>query len=310
MIPTVPTPLASKLDVGVGYARNADVTIAAREAAETAAAALGDTLPEIAFVVTAGAETGDVVHAVREVLGPVSVAGGAMPCLLTDEGPIMQGALVIAIVNADGAVSGVAAMGGRDLTAAGQAAARMVLAGWPFRARYPRGLGLAFTRAGESAPAFLEAWREFMGPKMRTVCSTGGDGTLYGMSSAAPRVSVGCLEAPYATGLGYADGAGLDGTPPSVETLVHGAADATLTAVKRLDGRPPHLILVVEGAGRRRALGDAARAEWTAIRSRTDESAPCVGWVCERVAAYGRGVQPSAGDDALIVLTLGDAPRA
>ena len=41
-------------------------------------------------------------------------------------------------------------------------------------------------------------------------------------------VSVACLEASYATGLGWSDATG----EPSTEALVHGAADATLTAVR------------------------------------------------------------------------------
>jgi hypothetical protein len=90
--------------------------------------------------------------------------------------------------------------------------------------------------------------------------------------------------------------------------MIHGAADATLTAVKRLEGRSPRLVLVIESAARYHALGDAARAEWAALRSQVDDTTPCVGWVCERVAAYGRGVQPTDATDALVVVALGDPP--
>jgi hypothetical protein len=41
-----------------------------------------------------------------------------------------------------------------------------------------------------------------------------------------------------------------------------------------------------------------------------DESTPCVGWLVEEVAAYGRGVQPTSAPGALVVVALGDAPRA
>lgn len=312
MMTTAPAPLASRLEVHFGYSRRGDVSSAVETAAEAVAGAFGETLPDMAIVITAGGSAPDAARLVRVALGPTGVTGAALSRLLTDSGEIAEGALVIGIANAEGAASGVAAMGGRDLTEAGQAAARLVLSGWPFRARYPRGIGLAFARGGAdaSAPAFLESWREFMGPKLRTICSLGGDEPVYGMSSATPRVSVGCLEAPYSTGLGYADGAGADGAPVAAETLLHGAADATLTAVKRLDGRPARLMLVVETTARRRALGEAARAEWAAIRGQLDEGTPCVGWVCERLAAYGRGVQPTLAADALIVLALGDSPRA
>jgi len=309
---TAATPLASRLEVHFGCARRGDASGAVQTAAEAVAGAFGETLPDMAVVITAGGVAAEAARIVRSAMGPVGITGAVMPRLLTDSGEIADGALVIGIANAEGAASGVAAMSGRDLSEAAQAAARMVLSGWPFRARYPRGIGLAFGRGGAeaSAPAFLESWREFVGPKLRTVCSIGGDGPVYGMSSAASRVSVGCLEAPYSTGLGYADGAGVDGSPTASETLLHGAADATLTAIKRLDGRPARLVLVVETLSRRRALGDTARAEWATIRGQLDEGTPCVGWVCERVAAYGRGVQPTSAADALIVLALGDSPRS
>jgi hypothetical protein len=91
---------------------------------------------------------------------------------------------------------------------------------------------------------------------------------------------------------------------------VHGAADATLTAVKRLDGRPARLVLIVETAARHTRLGSAAREEWAAIRSQLDESTPCAGWLVDEVAAYGRGVQPVAAPGALVVVAIGDSPRS
>jgi len=185
-----------------------------------------------------------------------------------------------------------------------------VLSGWPFRARYPRGLGIAFARSdsGDSALRFLDSWRDFMGPKMRTVCGVLGSPVLYGggQGNAEPRLSVACLEASYATGLGWSDATG----EPSTEALVHGAADATLTAVKRLDGRPARLVLVVQTAARHARLGAAAREEWAAIRAQLDESTPCAGWQVEDVAAYGRGVQPVAAPGALVIVAIGDSPRS
>jgi hypothetical protein len=191
-------------------------------------------------------------------------------------------------------------------------AARLVLSGWPFRARYPRGLGIAFARpaTGDSAQRFLDSWRDFMGPKMRTVCGVLTSPVLYGGTpDRTPSVSVACVEAPYATGLGYTDATAVEGTPTS-DALVQGAVDATLTALKRLDGRPAKLVLVIESAERYAMLGSAARAEWAAMRTQMDEGTPCVGWLVEEVAAYGRGVQPTASRGPLVVVALGDAPRS
>ena len=220
-----------------------------------------------------------------------------------------EGALVVCVSNADGAASGVAATAGRDVREAGQAAARLILAGWPFRARYPRGMAFAFARpdGDDTAQTFLASWRDFMGPKMRTVCTVLGGAAAYGRGAAEPLASVASVEAPYASGIGYTDATPTDGVIPTPETLVHGAADAMLTAVKRLEGRPPRLVLALESAERQRLLGPAFAQEWAAMRNELDERTPCVGWVGSHVAAYGRGVQPTDAPGALIVVTLGDA---
>jgi hypothetical protein len=305
MAMTVSGPSASTLEIGLGYASGGRDAVT--RAAAIAASRLHGATPHLALVVTAS-PAGDAVAEARTAFGRIQLAGGVSASLLTDDGPMKSGALVICVANADGAASGVAATTGRDIADAGQAAARLMLSGWPFRARYPRGLGIAFARpdAGDSALRFLDSWRDFMGPKMRTVCGVLGSAVLYGGSGASePRVSVACVEASYATGLGWSDATG----EPSTDALVHGAADATLTAVKRLDGRPARLVLVIETAGRHARLGAAVRQEWTAIRSQLDESTPCAGWLVDDVAAYGRGVQPNAAPGALVVVALGDSPR-
>src|SRR5256885_969270 len=250
MTTTLSGPTSSTLEIGLGYASGGRDGV--RPRAPPGAPRLHGATPPLALVITAS-PAGDAMAEARGVLGRIQVAGGASALLLTDDGPMKSGALVVCVANADGAASGVAATSGRDLAAAGQAAARLVLSGWPFRARYPRGVGIAFGRSdsSDSALRFLDSWRDFMGPKMRTVCGVLGSPVLYGGNgSAEPRVSVACLEAPYATGLGWSDATG----EPSTEALVHGAADATLTAVKRLDGRPARLVLVVETAERHAPL--------------------------------------------------------
>src|SRR5438132_803853 len=82
-----------------------------------------------------------------------------------------------------------------------------------------------------------------------------GGSPVYGRASRTPLASVACVEAPYASGIGYTDASPADGVEPSPETLVHGAADAMLTAVKRLEGRPARLVVVIESAERHRKLG-------------------------------------------------------
>jgi hypothetical protein len=306
-----PTQQGAKLEVAIGLSTDRDPDAAIVEAAGVASRRLGSANPDFALIVTAGGVARDAVGALRGVLGKISVAGGAATSLLTDHGLSKEGALVVCVANADGAASGVAATAGRDIREAGQAAARLVLAGWPFRARYPRGLAFAFARpdGGSAAQAFLASWRDFMGPKMRTVCTALGGAVVYGRGASQPLASVACVEAPYASGIGYTDATPTDGVPPTVETLVHGAADAMLTAVKRLEGRPARLVVVIESAARQRMLGSAFTTEWAAMRGTLDESTPCVGWVADDVAAYGRGVQPTDAPGPLIVVTLGDTPR-
>jgi hypothetical protein len=305
------TQLSSKLEVAIGLSADSNPDTAIAEAAGLAGRRLGSTTPDFALVVTAGPVARDAVDSLREVLGKISVAGGAVTALLTDHGLSKEGALVVCVANADGAASGVAATAGQNLRDAGQAAARLVLAGWPFRARYPRGLGFAFARpeGEDAAQTFLASWRDFMGPKMRTVCTVLGGDAAYGRGASSPLASVACVEAPYASGIGYTDATPTDGVTPTPETLVHGAADATLTAVKRLEGRPARLVLVIESAARHRMLGAAGAEEWVAIRGALEDRTPCVGWIGDHVAAYGRGVQPTGAPGALIVVTLGDAPR-
>jgi hypothetical protein len=305
-----PAQLNAKLEVTIGFSADPDPDTAIAEAAGLAGRRLGSTTPDFALVVTAGRAARDAVGSLRTVLGQISVAGGAATELLTDHGPSKEGALVVCVANADGAASGVAATAGRNIHEAGQAAARLMLAGWPFRARYPRGLAFAFARPDGEAAAqtFLAAWRDFMGPKMRTICTV-LDGAAYGRGASQPLASVACVEAPYASGIGYTDATPTDGVAPTAETLAHAAADAMLTAVKRLEGRPPRLVVVIESVSRRRMLGSAWSREWAAMRSSLDEATPCVGWVSEHVAAYGRGVQPAGAPGALVVVTLGDTPR-
>jgi len=311
MIQLAPLEIATKaLQVGVGFASHEDTLWASVRATAMARTGLQGAMPETVLLVTAGVPSQDAVPMIRNVLGPVGVAGGATSAIITHNGVLGTGALVVCLANGEGGVSGVASAAGADLADAAQGAARLILSGWPFRMRYPRGLGFTFARRGSGAPAetFLPAWRLLMGPKMRTVCTVLSSPVVYGSSAADPVVSAACLEAAYATGLGWADGFET-GEVPDRETLIHGSAEAALTAVKRLEGDTARLVLVAETNARHRVLGSAAADEWEAIRSQIPARTPCVGWLAENVAAYGRGVRPVDTQGSLVVIALGDAPR-
>jgi hypothetical protein len=300
------------LRVSIGFSPQPDAVWAVVQAAATARVRFGAGRPQLALVITTTAPTGDLVAAVRTEIGPVSVAGGAASALLTEHGVERTGALVVCLGNADGATSGAVLASGADLSQAGQAAARVMLAGWPFRIHYPRGIGIAFGRQGMPASQFLDSWRRLMGPKMRTACAIqSGPAVLTGTEGKSPLASVACLEGAYATGLGYADAVAADGSEvPDAQALIHGSIDATRTALKRLDGTRARLVLVMGTEARQRALGDRGPEEWAAIRSEAGEATPCFGWLSERVAAYGRGVRPTDAEGGVVVIAIGDICRA
>lgn len=308
MIATAPcTTQTSTLKASVGFADCPDLRRAALEAADMAKTGLGGSQCRVAIVVTAGVFGDDASRGLKSLFGPIGIAGGSAAALLTEHGIVRHGVLVITLATEGDAATGAAAVCGRDAGEAGGRAARIILAGWPFRLRYPRGLGLAFLTEGSSL-AFLGTWREFMGPKMRTVCGVLGR-PLHGAGGDDASASVACLEASYATGLGYAEGHVSDPEPEPAR-LIHGAAEATITAVKRLDERSAKLVLVFESVARAQALGDAAEHEWARVQAAAGDRAPCVGWLCESVAGYGRGIQPVGDPRALIVAAVGDPPAA
>jgi len=305
--------MGSVLRIGVGVQEGSDALEAALAATASARADLDGAAAHLAIVVTTASPGGDLARAIRGVVGPVGITGGVTSGLLTEHGLIVEGALVILVRNGEGAVSGVAATSGRKLSDAAQAAARLVLAGWPFRGRYPRGISLAFTAHGSGAAAggFLTPWRELMGPKMRTVCGVMSSPIVFGASSTPAVTSVGCLEGAYPMGLGLAEAMQPE---HDADVAIHGSVEAARSALKWLEERPARLVLALESSARYRALGASAEREWTAIREQVRQhdgrtGAPCVGWLCDEVAAYGRGVHPVDVPGALVVAALGDATR-
>jgi hypothetical protein len=299
----------STLRVGVGFSPQPEAVWSVVQAAADARARFGAGRPQLALILTTCAPAGDLVAAVQTEIGPVAVAGGATSGLLTEHGLERTGSIVVCLGNAYGATSGAVMASGQNLADAGQTAARVMLAGWPFRMHYPRGIGIAIGREGLPARDFLETWRRLMGPKMRTACAVQSGPPVFTASNGkSPLASVACLEGAYATGLGYADGSVGEGTGPDAQALIHSSIDATRTAMKRLDGHPARLVIVIESQARHRALGNESAAEWSAIRSEAGETTPCLGWLCEHVAAYGRGVRPADADGALVVIAIGDIP--
>lgn len=297
----------STLRVGVGFSEHADPSRAVVEASESARATLRGATAHLTLIITAGPVASDAVSAVKSVLGPVGVAGGTTARLFTEAGFHERGALIVAMATEGDATNGVAAVSCTDVAEAGRSAARIIMAGWPFRLRYPRGLGIAFSALG-TPRQFLESWRQFMGPKMRTVCGSMPGSVLYGAGT-RPILSVACLEAPYSTGLGYAEAfAGDAALEPDM--LIRGAAEATSTAIKRLNERPARLVLVLESAARHEALGSRAGEEWHQVQTAAGYRLPCVGWLCERVDGFGRGIQPMDQTGSLVVAAVGDGPGA
>ena len=305
-----PPPTGPTLQVAIGVEEGPDALGAALAAATAARHGLAGAAVHLAIVVTTAAPRGDLVAAMQGLLGPVNVTGGVTAGLLTDRGLVTEGALVIGVSNVDGATTGVAATSGRALDDAAQAAARLVLAGSPSRGRYPRGVSFAFAAqgSGPAASGFLSPWRELMGAKMRTVCGTMSSPVVFGASATPPLASVACLEASYALGLGLAEG-----TPSEVgatSSVIHGSIVATRNALTWLEHHPPRLVVAMETIARYQALGDDAQREWAAIRDEVRQhdgtTPPCVGWLCEHVAAYGRGVAAVDVTGALVVMALGD----
>src|SRR5256885_451634 len=96
---------------------------------------------------------------------------------------------------------------------------------------------------------------------------------------------------------------------PDRQALIQGTVEATRAAVKRLDGDAARLVLVVESDARHRALGSAAGDEWTAIKNEGDARVPRVGWLCQSVAADGRGVRPADAHGPLLRRAPRGPPR-
>src|SRR5437868_8718683 len=94
---------SAKLEVAIGISSHLDPDIAIGEAAGSAGRRLGTAPADFALVVTAGTPARDAVGSLREVLGHISAAGGSATALLTDHGPLREGALVVCVSNADGA---------------------------------------------------------------------------------------------------------------------------------------------------------------------------------------------------------------
>ena len=133
---------------------------------------------------------------------------------------------------------------------------------------------------------------------------------LYSSGSEAPGIlAVLCLEGSFQSGVGVTEGTqdASRGESTDPTTLAHGAADAALTAIKKLEGQPARAALIVENLERYIGLGAAGRDEWTAMRETIGRDVPCLGWLTTAVSAAGRGVV-APGPASVIVAAIGDAP--
>ncbi len=237
---------------------------------------------------------------------------GATSAILTHNGAVTAGALVVCLTNGEGAVSGVAAAAGRDLTEAGQGAARLILSGWPFRMRYPRGLGLAFVKPGFGAPAEVvpAALASPDGPQdansLQRPLVAGRVRRLGQRAARQRRLSRGRLLDRTWLCRGIR-GARRRRTP---KPSSRGPSRRRASALKRLEGRRCK-------AGSRRwsraratrrsaapppTNGPRSRARWTPGHPASAGSATMS-------RAYGRGVRPVDCYGSLVVVALGDAPR-
>jgi len=296
----------------LGVAEGGDPLRAIQEAGAAARRAAGDERPKAALIlVTGGAGVPGLGEAARESAGGAPVAGASVTGILTDSGLLTAGAAVMCFYGDALSPSVVCAGRPMGLSAATDRVGRLVLAGASERRHFPRGVALAFAPPVTESltDAFLVRWRHLAGPKLRTVISSAGR-PLCGHGGAEPgNLAVLCLEGAYKSGVGVAGGAGPGESSADATALLHGAADAAATAVKRLEGQPVRAALVAESAARYAALGRAVRDEWLAIRERVGHEVPCVGWLTAAESASGRGA--TGGDTgAVIVVALAEAPAA
>src|SRR2546429_6885035 len=119
MYATIPVETESKsLQIGIGFASHQDAIWAAVRATAMARTGLHGTSPDLVLLVTAGVPAQDVVPLIRGVLGPVGVAGGATSAILTHNGAVTAGALLICLSNRRWAVSCGHPLGGPGLAEA------------------------------------------------------------------------------------------------------------------------------------------------------------------------------------------------
>ena len=294
----------------LGVAEGGDPLRAIQEAAAAARRAAGEERPKAALIlVTGGTGVPGLGEAARESTGGAPVAGASVTGILTDTGLLTAGAAVMCFYGDALSPSVVCAGRPMGLSAATERVGRLVLAGASERRHFPRGVALAFAPPVTESltDAFLVRWRHLAGPKLRTVISAAGR-PLCGQGAPDPgNLAVLCLEGAYKSGVGVAGGAGPGESSADTTMLLHGAADAAATAVKRLEGQPVRAALVAESAARYAALGPTVRDEWLAIRERIGHEVPCVGWLTTAESASGRGA--TAGDTgSVIVVAFAEAP--
>lgn len=294
----------------LGVAQSDDPVRAIQEAATVARRSAGESITRAALVLTAGPDGAAASGTrIRDTFGEIPTVGASVEAILSDAGIVTSGAAVMCF-HGDSLVPSVGC-GGRaaGLSAATERAGRLILSGARDRRHYPRGLAFAFARPVVAPGDFSLRWRLLVGPKLLTVFGVSAGPALHAPGSEDPGdLVVLCIEGPYQRGLGVDGGLVPGEPPPAAATLVHGAADAAMTAVKRLEGQTPRAALVAESASRHARLGDRAKDEWMAMRDRIGPDVPCLGWLSGVTCGYGRDATAASEAGALVVAVMGAAP--
>lgn len=90
----------------------------------------------------------------------------------------------------------------------------------------------------------------------------------------------------------------------SMNGLQQATQDATVTALKRLEGQTPSALLVVESAGRRAVQNGTARREWEMIRELVPSGTPLVGWLTASELVPAAAGQVALQNGSVIIIAF------
>lgn len=90
----------------------------------------------------------------------------------------------------------------------------------------------------------------------------------------------------------------------SMNGLLHATQDATVTALKRLEGQAPSALLVVESAARWGVQNGSARRDWEMIREQAPAGTPLVGWLTASELTPAGGGQVTLQNGSVVVIAF------